>query len=91
VIRSCRDKETEKVLHLRPSRRFQAIQDRAEVVLGILDAATSLTDLSIPGFRLEKLKGNREGQFSIRINQQYRVCFEWHEGNAYRAEIVDYH
>jgi proteic killer suppression protein len=91
MIRSCRDKETEKVLNRHPSRKFQAIQDRAEEVLAILDAATSLKDLSIPGFRLEKLKGHREGQFSIRINQQYRVCFEWQEGNAYRAEIVDYH
>jgi proteic killer suppression protein len=84
-------KETEKVLKLHPSRKFQAIQERAELVLAILDAATSLNDLSIPGFRLEKLKGDRHGQYGIRINQQYRVCFEWHEGNAYRAEIVDYH
>jgi proteic killer suppression protein len=91
MIRSCRDKETEKVLNLHPSRKFQAIQDCAEELLAILDSATSLEDLSIPGFRLEKLKGDRQGQFSIRINQQYRVCFEWRGGNAYRAEIVDYH
>jgi proteic killer suppression protein len=91
MIRSCRDRETEKVLNLRPSRKFQSIQDRAETVLAILHAATSLADLSIPALRLEKLKGDREGQFSIRINRQYRVCFEWLDGNAYRAEIVDYH
>lgn len=91
VIRSCRDKETEKVRGLRPSRKFQSIQDRAETVLGILDAATDLSDLSIPALRLEKLKGDREGQYSIRINRQYRVCFEWRDGNIYRAEIVDCH
>jgi proteic killer suppression protein len=91
MIRSCRDRETENVFALRPSRKFQAIQDRAEKVMGFLDAATSLQDLSLPGLRLEKLVGDREGQFSIRINRQYRVCFEGHEGNAHSAEIVDYH
>lgn len=91
VIRSCRDKETEKVFRLEFSRKFQAIQDRAEEVLAVLNAATSLTDLSVLGNSLEKLKGDREGQFSIRINRQYRVCFEWRDGNAYQAEIVDYH
>jgi proteic killer suppression protein len=91
MIRSCRDKETENVLALRPSRKFQAIQHRAERVVRFLDAATTLQDLSLPGFRLEKLTGDREGQFSIRIKLQYRVCFEWHEGNAHRVEIVDYH
>jgi toxin HigB-1 len=91
MIRSCRDKETEKVLTLIPSRKFQAIQDRAEKVLGFLDAATRLQDLSLPGLRLEKLTGDRLGQYSIRISLQYRVCFEWREGNACQVEIVDYH
>jgi toxin HigB-1 len=91
VIRSCRDKETEKVFELVPSRKFQAIQDRAEKVLGFLDAAANLQDLSLPGLRLEKLSGDRAGQYSIRINLQYRVCFEWIEGNAHQVEIVDYH
>jgi proteic killer suppression protein len=55
-------------------------------------AATSLKDLAtIPGHRLEKLAGDREGQYSIRINDQYRVCFEWKEGDAYDVEVVDYH
>ena len=79
------------MLGLRPSRKFRAIQERAETVLEILNAATDLSDLSIPALRLEKLKGDREGQYSIRINRQYRVCFEWLDGNVYRAEIVDYH
>ncbi len=56
-----------------------------------LHAATSLTDLGIPGHHLEKLAGDREGQHSIRINDQYRICFEWRKGDAYNVEVVDYH
>ncbi len=91
MIRSCRDKETEKVFHRVPSRKFQAIQDRAEERLAQLNAAVSLQDLSIPSMRLEKLSGKRKGQYSVRINDQYRACFEWRDGNVYQAEIVDYH
>jgi proteic killer suppression protein len=90
MILSCRDKETEKILKRIPSRRFRAIQDRAEERLAQLDAATSLRDLSFPSMRLEKLSGDRRGHYSIRINDQYRICFEW-RGNAHRVEIVDYH
>ncbi len=58
----------------------------------MLDVAAKLDDLRVPpGNRLEKLKGNREGQYSIRINDQYRICFTWQDGNAYDVEIVDYH
>jgi proteic killer suppression protein len=58
----------------------------------ILNAAESLNDLRIPpGNRLEKLSGNREGQHSIRVNDQWRICFRWSEGDAYDVEIVDYH
>lgn len=58
----------------------------------MLDAASVLTDLRVPpGNRLEKLKGDREGQYSIRVNDQWRVCFEWRSGDAYEVEIVDYH
>jgi proteic killer suppression protein len=58
----------------------------------MLDAAAKLEDLNVPtGNRLEKLKGNREGQHSIRINDQYRLCFFWRDGNAYEVELVDYH
>jgi toxin HigB-1 len=55
------------------------------------NAATSLQDLSLPGLRLEQLKGDRKGQYSIRINDQFRLCFEWRNGDAYHVEIVDYH
>jgi proteic killer suppression protein len=72
MIRSCRDKETGKVLNRVPSRKFQTIQDRAEERLAQLNAATSLQDLSIPSMRLEKLFGDRKGQYSIRINDQYK-------------------
>jgi proteic killer suppression protein len=91
MIRSCRDKETEKVLHRVASRRLRAIQDRAEERLVQLNAAVSLRDLSIPSMRLEKLSGDRKGQYSIRINDQYRICFEWRDGNVYQVEIADYH
>ena len=60
--------------------------------LGVVDAAEQLEDLRIPpGNRLEKLKGDRAGQHSIRVNDQWRVCFRWKDGNAYDVEIVDYH
>ena len=91
MIISCFDKETEKVLNRIPSRKFAAIQDRAEERLAQLNAAISLEDLSLPSMRLKKLKGDRKRQHSIRINDQYRICFEWREGNAHRVEIVDYH
>lgn len=58
----------------------------------MLNRAKTLRDLRIPpGNRLEALHGDREGQYSIRINDQWRICFEWHEGNVYKVEIVDYH
>ncbi len=91
MIRSCRDWETEKVFRGVPSRKFQRIQDRAEERLAQLHAAMSLMDLSIASMRLEKLSRDRKGQYGIRINDQYRICFEWRSGNAYEVEIVDYH
>jgi len=60
--------------------------------LWMLDAATRLEDIgTIPGNRLKVLRGNRAGQYSIRINKQWRICFRWHEGNAYDVEVTDYH
>ena len=91
MIRSCRDWETEKVFRGVPSRKFQRIQDRAEERLAQLHAAMSLMDLSIASMRLEKLSRDRKGQYGIRINDQYRICFEWRSGNAYEVVIVDYH
>ncbi len=85
------NKETELVARGMHVSKFNAIAERAERRLDQLVAATSLTDLSLPGLRLEALKGDRAGQYSIRINRQYRVCFEWVNGEAVNFEIVDYH
>lgn len=92
MIRGFRCKETEKVFTRQRSRRFGGIQRIALRKLLVLDAAGSLNDLRIPpSNRLEKLAGDREGQHSIRINDQWRVCFRWKSGDADNVEIVDYH
>lgn len=91
MIRSFRDKEVQRLVDRKFSRRFQAIEKAARVRLALLDAATSLGDLQLPGLRLEALKGDCKGQYSIRINDQYRICFEWRDGDAHEVEIVDYH
>ena len=59
--------------------------------LALINRAKSLTDLNVPGLRLEKLKGTRKGQYSLRINQQYRICFEWRKDGVYNVEVIDYH
>ena len=91
MIRSSRDKDVQRLLERIFSRRLQAIEKSARIRLEVLDAATSLRDLDLPGFRLESLKGKRKGQYSIRINDQYRICFKWRDGDAHDVEIVDYH
>ena len=93
MIKSFRDKETERLFQRQFLRRFPAGLHRfAWSKLAILDAAERLDDLRVPpGNRLERLAGSREGQHSIRINDQWRVCFRWHEGNAYEVEVTDYH
>jgi proteic killer suppression protein len=91
MIRSCKDKETEKLWKRAASRKWKAIESQAQVKLALLDAAGSLKDLSLPGLRLEKLVADRAGQYSIRINDQYRICFAWHDGSADDVEITDYH
>lgn len=93
MIKSFHDAETEKVFLRQFSRRLPAdLQRVAQRKLAILDGAETLEDLKVPpGNRLEKLSGGREGQYSIRINEQWRVCFFWSEGDAYEVEIVDYH
>ena len=91
MIRSCKDKETERLWNRLPSKRLKGIEKTARVKLALLDAATSLTDLSLPGLRLQKLKGDRAGQYSIRINHQFRICFIWSKGDADDVEITDYH
>jgi len=93
MIYSFKDKETEKVFNLQVSRKLpQEIQQVALRKLRMLNNARSLQDLFIPpANRLERLQGDRAGQYSIRINDQWRICFEWREKDAYEAEIVDYH
>jgi len=93
VIRSFASKETEKIFNRQRSRKLPPdIQQVALRKLRMLNRAVTLNDLRTPpANRLEKLTGNRDGQYSIRINQQWRVCFEWREGDAYNVEIVDYH
>jgi toxin HigB-1 len=92
VIKSFRSKESESLLRREPVRKFRNIERVALRKLTMLDAASELRDLAaVPGNRLEKLKGNREGQHSIRINDQWRICFVWRGGDAFEVEIVDYH
>ncbi len=93
AIKSFKNRETRKVFNGNFSRKLpQQIQQRARESLKQIDAADNLEDLLIPpSNRLEQLDGDRSGQHSIRINQQYRVCFEWEAGNALNVEITDYH
>ncbi|MCL4851705.1 MAG: type II toxin-antitoxin system RelE/ParE family toxin [Bryobacteraceae bacterium] len=91
MIRSCRQKDVQLLLDRKFSRRLQGVEKAARIRLELLEAATSLRDLELPGLRLEALKGDRKGQHSIRINDQFRICFEWRDGDAHNVEIVDYH
>jgi proteic killer suppression protein len=93
MIRTFRDKQTARVFRRERVRRFSLPVQRAALrKLLLLDAAESLDDLRVPpGSRLEKLRGDRQGQYSIRINDQWRVCFRWENGDAYDVEITDYH
>jgi toxin HigB-1 len=92
VIRSFRSAETERLIRREPVRRFKAIERQALRKLDMLDATPDIRTPSIlPGNRLERLKGDRKEQYSIRINDQWPICFEWRDGHAYKAEIVDYH
>ena len=92
MIRSFRCPDTERLFRRESVRRFKAIERQALRKLDMLDAASDLGTLgTLPGNRLEALKGNRRGQHSIRVNDQWRICFVWREGDAYQVEIVDYH
>jgi toxin HigB-1 len=92
VIRSFRSKDVELIFQGLSSKRFNRLAAVIERKLVQIHAAAALSDISIfPGNRLEALKGNRLGQHSIRINDQYRICFIWKDGDAYEVEIVDYH
>ena len=93
MIRSFKSIEAERLFHLERSAKLpQDIQQVALRKLRMLHAAHSLEDLRVPpANRLERLTGDREGQFSMRINDQWRICFEWYRGDALAVEIVDYH
>ena len=93
MIRSFADAETEKVFQRQRARRLPPdVQRRAHRKLLLVDAAEALNDLRIPpGNRLERLSGNRAGQHSIRINDQWRICFRWDRGDAHDVQITDYH
>ncbi len=93
MIRSFRDQQTERIFRRDRVKGFsQDVQRAALRKLVILDAAESLDDLRVPpGNRLEKLKGGRKGDYSIRVNDQWRICFVWSDGDANNVEITDYH
>ncbi len=92
MIQSFRSKDTEELFRYQRTKRFRAFERIALRKILQLHAATELTVLaSPPGNQLEALRGDRKGQHSIRINQQWRICFVWNDGHAYDVEIVDYH
>ncbi len=93
MIQSFKDKEAEKIFRRQRSRKLPGgIQQAALRKLRMLNRALNITDLRVPpANRLEKLKGDRKDQYSIRINNQWRICFRWQNGDAYDVEIVDYH
>jgi proteic killer suppression protein len=93
MIRSFNDSDTKTVFNRGRAKKLPPeIHSRAKRKLNLIDAADSLGELKVPpGNKLERLTGNRLGQHSIRINRQWRICFEWHDGDAYDVEITDYH
>jgi len=93
MIVSYRDKRTRELAEGKRVKAFSGFERKAELKLDQLEAATSLLDVSLPGNRLEALKGDRQGQYSIRINDQWQICYEWPKGSPgpVNVEIVDYH
>ena len=93
MIVSFNDKETERIWNRIRAKRFpDAVQQAARRKLILVNAAATLDDLRVPpGNRLEALKGDRAGQHSIRVNDQFRICFVWRDGDAHRVELTDYH
>ena len=92
MVRSFRDKKTERLFAGESVKEFSGIRNVAERKLTMLDSAADLNDLlAPPGNRLEKLKGDRTGQHSIRINDQWRICFRWMADGPHDVEITDYH
>ena len=92
MIRSFKDRDTARLFDDELVARFRAIERQARRKLLYLHRARTIHDLGVPpGNRLEVLRGNRKGQYSIRINDQWRICFRWKDGDAHDVEIVDYH
>ncbi len=92
MIRSFRSRDAELIFEGRTSKRFNRLANVIERKLVQIHAAKLLSDLALfPGNRLEPLKGDREGQHSIRVNDQFRICFVWRDGDAFEVEIDDYH
>jgi proteic killer suppression protein len=93
MIKAFADTETEKIYNRRRSRKLPGdIQHRARRKLLMIKRARDINDLRVPpGNRLEALKGGRAGQYSVRVNNQWRICFRWEAGDAYEVEITDYH
>ena len=92
MLKSFRDSATEAVWRREGTAGLGRVAKVALRRLGMLNFAGRLDDLRVPpGNRLEKLKGNRKGQYSVRVNERYRICFRWQDGDAYDVEIVDYH
>lgn len=92
MIQSFKNKQTQFLYEGSPVKSWSAFKKQAERRLQVLDEATSLKDLrGLPSNRFESLKGNRKGQYSIRINLQWRICFKWNSDGPYDVEIVDYH
>jgi proteic killer suppression protein len=92
MIRSFADKDSRRLADRQSVRRFREFERAALIKLRYLDSAVRLDDLrSPPGNRLEALKGDRKGQYAIRINRQWRICFRWADGDVWDVEIVDYH
>lgn len=92
MIRSFRDRDTEELFNREVSRHWAGIARIALRRLRLLHRARSLTDLRVPpGNRLEALKADRAGQYSIRVNDRYRICFRWKDGDAHEVELTDYH
>lgn len=92
MIKTFSNKDTEKISQGNRVKAWVNVERQIQRKLALLKAATDLKDLTNPpGNRLEALKGDRDGQYSIRINDQYRICFKWKDGDAYDVEVTDYH
>ena len=92
MIRSFACRDTEKLFYNNYVRVFSSFSRQAQIKLKLLNSISDVKELRLPpGNKLESLIGDRKDQYSIRINKQWRICFKWHDGNAFNVEIVDYH